>query len=99
MITPVENVPTSYTGESDHWKLSYGRDENLTLQYSGDDPIQADKIHYSINHKNRLDSGNMPIMDNAVFILRTELEYNPSDVEITIEWGEQTENITLENAN
>lgn len=104
--------PFIFTGESDNWsvelKVTQGEDDyekqDLTLQYKGQDVNSVGEIIYTVATKASGYSGNGATLDEKGIYTETN-ENNASNakvtdkskVNVTVEWNNQTESISLKN--
>ncbi|WP_249872856.1 hypothetical protein [Oceanobacillus saliphilus] len=61
-----ENESQIYIGEGDNWEVNYGRDENFSIKYIGEESMPEDEINYIIEQGSRTTDGNALLNESGV---------------------------------
>ncbi|MDE5054506.1 hypothetical protein NDK25_19925 [Niallia taxi] len=104
--------PFTFTGESDNWsvelKVTQGEDDyekqDFTLQYKEQDVTSVGEIIYTVTTKASSFSANgATLNENGIYTDTSESNVSnakvtdKSKVNVTVEWNNQTESISLKN--
>ncbi|SET64161.1 hypothetical protein SAMN05216389_11835 [Oceanobacillus limi] len=100
-VTSCSEANQSYAGESENWKVNYGRNETMVIVYSGEKPPPEEKVNISIEQRTSLLTTNIYLTDGGINKQNVSFNYSPNvaDVKIRIKWDGKSENVILKELN
>lgn len=111
LLISCQSNTTNLSGETDNWQIeleilqeSDFEEMNLTLKYLNSNPSSVEFVHYSVDTNNKNFKGRGRELDeNGVLQDKSEARgefakfYEKSEVEVIVEWDDETETIVLNN--
>ncbi|WP_249872666.1 hypothetical protein [Oceanobacillus saliphilus] len=112
MLSACSSNTFTFNGETNNWSASFKvtqhsndyEDQELKLEYKGDDVSAVGDITFEVNTNaggfsrsgNTLSENGLLIIDNQANPTNAKIMEN-SEVEVTVEWNDNTETIILTN--